>query len=62
MQDEFEVSRGLFLNAQQVVQSLTPLMTPERIQRLEQARVVMAGGAKEAAVWGANAGVPSAAG
>ena len=36
-QDEFEVSRGLCVSAAQVVEALTPLMTPERVHRIRQA-------------------------
>ncbi|PRW57757.1 RNA methylase [Chlorella sorokiniana] len=34
--DEFEVARGVVLNAEQVVETLQPLMTAERIERIEQ--------------------------
>ena len=37
-QDEFEVARGLVLNREQVVEALGPLMTADRIARIEQAR------------------------
>lgn len=39
MQDEFEVARGLVLNREQVVEALAPLMTADRIARIDQARV-----------------------
>ncbi len=38
LQDEFEIARGLVLNAEQVVETLQPLMTPERIARIERVR------------------------
>lgn len=35
-QDEFEISKGLVLSGQQVVDTLAPLMTPERMQRIDE--------------------------
>ncbi|EFN57254.1 hypothetical protein CHLNCDRAFT_21737 [Chlorella variabilis] len=36
LQDEFEVAKGLTISGQQVVDTLTPLMTQDRIQRIER--------------------------
>lgn len=38
LQDQFEISRDVILTARQVVETLTPLMTEERMQRIDQAR------------------------
>ena len=40
-QDEFEIARGVVISGQQVVETLTPLMTQERIQRIDQVCVCL---------------------
>lgn len=37
LQDEFEISRECLISGQQVVDTLSPLMTQERVERIEQA-------------------------
>jgi hypothetical protein len=43
VQDEFELAKELVVSGQQVVETLSPLMTDERIQRIDKVRSVRPG-------------------